>query len=55
MKTSITDYVTEFGTNDGPIAFVNNRNMINIEELKAKGEEENWEEKFKTHKGSWNY
>merc|ERR1712131_189784 len=39
----------EIITND---EFVNNRNMLNIEQLREKGEEEDWEEKFKTHKDS---
>ena len=32
LKTGVSDYVTEFGVDDKPIAFVNNRNMLNIEE-----------------------
>ena len=32
LKTGLSDYVTEFGSNDKTIAFVNNRNMLNIEE-----------------------
>lgn len=52
MKTSVEDYITQFGQNDQTIALVNSRNMLNVEELREKGEEENWEEKFKTHKDS---
>merc|ERR1711935_304763 len=50
MKTSLSVYVTQFGRGETTIALVNSRNMLNVEELSEKGDEENWEEKFKTHK-----
>ena len=54
LKTGLSDYVTEFGSADGVIAFVNNRNMLVVEELREPEEGEVWEEKFKTHKGYYN-
>ena len=51
LKTSIEGYVTEFGNKEHVISVANARNMLYVEELREKGEEENWEEKFKTHKG----
>ena len=50
MKTSLSDYITQFGQGDDTIALINSRNMLNIEELRNKTEEDNWEEKFKSHK-----
>ena len=50
MKTSLNDYITQFGQGDDTIALINSRNMLNIEELRNKTEEDNWEEKFKSHK-----
>ena len=36
MKTSLEDYITQFGQNDQTIALVNSRNMLNVEELREK-------------------
>ena len=51
LKSSIDGYVTEFGKNDDVIAVANARNMLYVEAMREKTDEDNWEEKFKTHKG----
>ena len=52
LKTSIESYVTEFSHKDEVISVANSRNLLFVEELRAKTDDENWEEKFKTHKDS---
>lgn len=52
LKTSVESYVTEFSHNDEVITVTNSRNLLFVEELRAKNDDENWEEKFKTHKDS---
>ncbi|CBY08906.1 unnamed protein product [Oikopleura dioica] len=52
LKTSVESYVTEFSHNDEVITVANSRNLLFVEELRAKNDDENWEEKFKTHKDS---
>ena len=52
LKTSVESYVTEFSHKDEVISVANSRNLLFVEELRAKSDDENWEEKFKTHKDS---
>ena len=51
LKSRVDGYVTEFGQGSTVISVANARNMLFVEALREKAEEDSWEEKFKTHKG----
>ena len=53
LKSRVEGYITEFGNGDLVISVANARNMLFVEELREKTAEDNWEEKFKTHKGKF--